>query len=47
MVAEGEREGWPYLVITKLAGVLGSDAWLVMPEAEKVRTVRTQLVTND
>jgi hygromycin-B 7''-O-kinase len=40
MVAEGEREGWPYLVITKLAGVLGSDAWLVMPEAEKVRVLR-------
>jgi hygromycin-B 7''-O-kinase len=40
IVAEGERDGWPYLVITKLAGVLGSDAWPVMPEAEKERVLR-------
>ena len=24
---EGERDGWPYLVITRLPGVLGADAW--------------------
>src|SRR5260221_230897 len=33
IVAEGERDGWPYLVITRLAGVLGSDAWPDMAEA--------------
>src|ERR1700761_504191 len=27
IVAEGERDGWPYLVITRLAGILGRDAW--------------------
>ena len=27
IVVEGERDGWPYLVITRLAGVLGSEAW--------------------
>jgi hygromycin-B 7''-O-kinase len=40
IVAEGERDGWPYLVITRLGGVLGSDAWPVMPEAEKERVLR-------
>lgn len=40
IVAEGERDGWPYLVITKLDGVLGSDAWPVMAEAEKERVLR-------
>ena len=40
IVAEGERDGWPYLVITRLDGVLGSDAWPVMPEAEKERVLR-------
>ena len=27
IVVEGERDGWPYLVITRLSGVLGADAW--------------------
>jgi hygromycin-B 7''-O-kinase len=40
IVAEGERDGWPYLVITRLDGVLGSDAWPVMPEADKERVLR-------
>jgi hygromycin-B 7''-O-kinase len=39
IVVEGERDGWPYLVITCLAGVLGSDAWPSMPEAEKERVL--------
>lgn len=34
-VAEGERDGWPYLVITRLPGVLGADAWPSLPEADK------------
>jgi hygromycin-B 7''-O-kinase len=39
IVAEGERDGWPYLVITRLAGVLGSEAWPALPEAEKERVL--------
>jgi hygromycin-B 7''-O-kinase len=35
IVAEGERDGWPYLVITRLSGVLGADAWPSLPEADK------------
>ncbi|ANW04832.1 aminoglycoside phosphotransferase family protein [Bradyrhizobium icense] len=37
IVAEGERDGWPYLVITRLSGVLGEDAWPSLPEADKER----------
>ncbi|MEH2592763.1 aminoglycoside phosphotransferase family protein [Bradyrhizobium sp. AZCC 1721] len=37
IVAEGERDGWPYLVITRLSGVLGVDAWPSLPEADKER----------
>src|SRR5689334_2640367 len=40
IVAEGERDGWPYLVMTRLDGVLGSDAWPFMPEDEKERVLR-------
>ncbi len=40
IVAEGERDRWPYLVITRLDGVLGSDAWPAMEEAEKERVLR-------
>jgi hygromycin-B 7''-O-kinase len=32
---EGERDGWPYLVITRLSGILGADAWPFLPEADK------------
>jgi hygromycin-B 7''-O-kinase len=35
IVVEGERDGWPYLVITRLAGVLGSEAWPLLPETQK------------
>lgn len=38
-VAEGERDGWPYLVITRLPGVLGADAWPSLPEADKERVL--------
>jgi hygromycin-B 7''-O-kinase len=37
IVAEGEREGWPYLVITRLSGVLGAEAWPVLLEQDKER----------
>ena len=40
IVAEGERDGWPYLVITRLAGVLGSEAWPLLLEAQKERVLR-------
>lgn len=35
IVFEGERDGWPYLVITRLAGVLGSEVWPTLPEHQK------------
>ena len=39
IVAEGERDGWPYLVITRLSGVLGADAWPTLPEPDKERVL--------
>ncbi|MGY4511094.1 aminoglycoside phosphotransferase family protein [Bradyrhizobium sp. USDA 3650] len=40
IVAEGERDGWPYLVITRLAGTLGSEVWPHLAEAQKERVLR-------
>ena len=40
IVAEGMRDGWPYLVITRLAGTLGSEAWPRLPEHQKERLLR-------
>ncbi|WFU24477.1 phosphotransferase [Bradyrhizobium sp. CB1717] len=40
IVAEGVRDGWPYLVITRLAGTLGSEAWPHLPEEQKERVLR-------
>jgi hygromycin-B 7''-O-kinase len=40
IVAEGERDGWPYLVITRLTGVLGSEVWPSLAEAQKERVLR-------
>jgi hygromycin-B 7''-O-kinase len=37
IVVDGERDGWPYLVITRLSGVLGADAWSSLPEKDKER----------
>jgi hygromycin-B 7''-O-kinase len=39
IVAEGERDGWPYLIITRLEGVLGSEAWPSLPEEQKERVL--------
>lgn len=39
IVAEGERDGWPYLVFTRLPGVFGSEAWLKLSETEKERVL--------
>lgn len=38
-VVEGERDGWPYLVITRLGGVLGAEAWPSLPEQDKERVL--------
>ncbi|WP_027549826.1 phosphotransferase [Bradyrhizobium sp. Cp5.3] len=40
IVAEGERDGWPFLVITRLAGTLGSEAWPHLAEDQKERVLR-------
>ncbi|WP_197489586.1 aminoglycoside 3'-phosphotransferase/choline kinase family protein [Bradyrhizobium sp. DOA1] len=40
IVAEGERDGWPYLIITRLAGTLGSEVWPHLPEDQKERLLR-------
>ena len=40
IVAEGTRDGWPYLIITRLAGTLGSEVWSLLPEAQKERVLR-------
>ncbi|WP_027580291.1 aminoglycoside 3'-phosphotransferase/choline kinase family protein [Bradyrhizobium sp. Ai1a-2] len=39
IVAEGEREGWPYLITTRVPGVLGADVWASLPEADKERVL--------
>jgi hygromycin-B 7''-O-kinase len=35
IVIEGERDQWPYLVITRLRGIVGSEAWPGLPEDRK------------
>jgi len=40
IIVEGERDGWPYLVITRLSGTLGSEVWPSLPEAQKERVLR-------
>lgn len=40
IVAEGMRDGWPYLVMTRLAGTLGSEVWPQLPEPQKERLLR-------
>jgi hygromycin-B 7''-O-kinase len=39
IVLEGERDGWPYVVITRLSGMLGTEAWPVLPEDQKERVL--------
>jgi hygromycin-B 7''-O-kinase len=39
IVAEGERDGWPYLVITRLDGIVGSEVWPSLPEDQKERVL--------
>ncbi|MEZ2147253.1 aminoglycoside 3'-phosphotransferase/choline kinase family protein [Bradyrhizobium sp. DN5] len=40
IVAEGGRDGWPYLIITRLAGTLGSEVWPQLAEDQKERVLR-------
>ncbi|TQF43987.1 phosphotransferase [Bradyrhizobium sp. UNPF46] len=40
IAAEGTRDGWPYLVITRLTGTLGSEVWPQLPEDQKERLLR-------
>jgi hygromycin-B 7''-O-kinase len=40
LVAEGEREQWPYLIMTRLPGVVASEVWPDMAEADKERVLR-------
>jgi hygromycin-B 7''-O-kinase len=37
IVLEGERDRWPYLVITRLNGIIGAQAWPTLPEHQKER----------
>jgi len=39
IVIEGERDRWPYLVITRLQGVVGAEAWPILPEDQKQRVL--------
>lgn len=40
IVVEGEREGWPYLVITRMAGVSGEAIWPSLSEHDKEDVMR-------
>jgi hygromycin-B 7''-O-kinase len=39
IVFEGERDRWPYLVITRLPGILGTEAWPALSEDQKERVL--------
>jgi hygromycin-B 7''-O-kinase len=39
IMIEGERDQWPYLVITRLPGILGTQAWPALPEDQKERVL--------
>ena len=39
IVLEGERDRWPYLVITRLQGIVGKEAWPTLPEDQKERVL--------
>jgi hygromycin-B 7''-O-kinase len=42
LVLEGERSGWPYLVMTRMNGVNGKEAWGWLPEDQR-ESVLTQI----
>jgi hygromycin-B 7''-O-kinase len=40
IVLEGERDRWPYLVVTRLNGTIGAQAWPALAEDQKERLLR-------
>jgi hygromycin-B 7''-O-kinase len=40
LVADGERDGWPFLVISRLSGELGTDVWPDLRENQKENVLR-------
>jgi hygromycin-B 7''-O-kinase len=39
IVREGEWDQWPYLIITRMKGVMGSEIWPQLPEDDKERVL--------
>jgi hygromycin-B 7''-O-kinase len=39
LLFEGERDGWPYLIITRLHGTVGSEMWPSLSEDQKERVL--------
>jgi len=39
IVAEGEREGWPYLAMTRVQGATGEEVWPTLDDAAKERLI--------
>ena len=39
LLFEGEHDGWPYLIITRLNGIVGSEVWSALPEEQKERVL--------
>lgn len=40
LVAEGERDGWSWLIMSKLEGTVGSEVWPSLAEPDKERVLR-------
>src|SRR3954471_6239640 len=40
IIHEGACDGWPYLIMTRLSGVLASEVWPEVPEPDKERVLR-------
>ena len=41
LLGSGEREGWPFIVMTQLAGEPLTGSWPTMPEAQRLELLRT------
>lgn len=41
LLAEGERDGWPYLLMSELHGTLLADGWPALAEAERLALLRS------
>ena len=40
LLADGEHQGWPYLLMDRLAGVAMTDAWPTLADADKCRLLQ-------